>query len=263
MLINTDVVKKIYRALADDESKKVFLSRVNYLTIQDSNTLIELARTYYPEFIDKVMSFVQRGNKVAVYGAGNEWLYYGRVISITFKDYLLGLFDKRFDDLKSVKTASPIYATDSSKELEFEVLNPEKLLAYANDVVVIIATPTQKYQDEIFLNLVQRYGIPQEKILVIPPIYLPIFPTYFHHAFLTYGKDEAFVDCGGYKGETSEQFVEAVFNYNHRCGGATFQRFLLSSPSPPNMRFVKRLYKTFRTQRSKHLAQLYGIKREN
>jgi len=203
MLINTDTVNKIYAALSDEQSKKVFLKRLNYSMTGDSVALVELVRTAFPDFIDKVLSFTDKGDKIAVYGAGNIPWYPGRALSDLFSSSMIGLFDRNFEKLGTVT---------SGTGQRYEVQDPELLKRYSKEIVVLIGTPNVKYQCEILACLVQRYGIPAHKILFTPQLQACIEEMYSLYPFFKYHEDEVFVDCGCLDGESSLQFIESINN---------------------------------------------------
>lgn len=199
MIIDSQKVNEIYKHLSDEESKSLFSKRLAYSLVPSYENMRALVRHDNPVLLDTLQSFVDRGDKVCVYGIGNDYWYTGRVICHLFFDHFGGAYDKNASALGEVKFGST----------RFIVQEPEKIKEVASNSVFIIGTPNPIFQREMYNNLL-NFGIPAKKIIFLPPTYDYGWNNYFDRPFLTYGENEVLVDCGCYDGETSISFANLM-----------------------------------------------------
>ena len=215
MLVDTSIVERIYNALADEQSRKVFARRLQYSMIDSAENHREIARLVIPEFIDKIESFTRCGDRVCVFGVGNECGYPGRLLLSLFDDQLpeIGVFDKRAAELEEITYFSGFNRNTSTPGLmgvrNAKVHPPEKIRIIEKNIVMIVGTPNYLYQTEIITDLISL-GVPFERIAFIPAQMCYLCEDYFNHHFFEYNDKEVFIDCGCFDGQTSKHFFEAV-----------------------------------------------------
>ena len=213
--IDSTIVREIYDSLGDELSRCVFGKRLQYSFFDSAANLREVARLVIPEFIDKIISFTERGDNVCVYGVGNETGYPGRRLISLFDDKItsFGVFDKQADTLKEISYYCGYNNDDSISGLlktrSIEVHKPETIRHLGNDIVMIVGTPNYQYQVEIVTELISL-GVPFNKIAFIPAQLCNLNEDYFNNAFFEYTANEVFIDCGCLNGQTSKHFLRAV-----------------------------------------------------
>jgi FkbM family methyltransferase len=206
MIFDTNTAKMIHDSLADDLSRRVFTKRLAYSMVDSMENLRELARFQIPEFIDKVMGFVEQGNKVCVYGVGDGIWYPGRLALSLFNDHLAdsGVFDKRAEQLDKIE-----YIFRAGKNAQIKVSPPEQIRDLDTKTVMIVASSNPRFQKEIIKELLYM-GITLSRILFFPASYYAMLNDYFCHPFWNFGSDEIFIDGGCLDGDSSIQFADAV-----------------------------------------------------
>jgi len=66
---------------------------------------------------------------------------------------------------------------------------------------------------QIFMKQMQYRIVPHPSLILTAYTLSKKFPQYFDEDIFSFGKDEVFVDCGGYIGDTTEEFVKLVGQY--------------------------------------------------
>lgn len=178
----------VYDMLADDVSKDIYLTKINYLLSNRKEYVDNIVRTYLPtlpiygeserlnQYIDSIVN-----RPVILYGAGRD------------AHYLM-------QTLKKVKRPILFCDRDENKQkngfLGYQVISPNELRdSYKNGNVVVT---TSKYYHEIQNELIHE-GFSKEQITdahILLAKYVPGF--YFDMPFLHYGEHEVFVDAGSY-----------------------------------------------------------------
>lgn len=177
----------IYHMLEDDESKDIFLKRLNYLITGDFRYMSEVISTYQPELVisDKkdigdLLSALPRNKSFVVYGAGDA----ARDKLPYFKN------DSRF-----IGFCSRTKKKQQNGYLGYPVMSPEALLSRKDLSVIIL---TRAWRDEIKEGLISG-GYPLELIFDEPRYYADALAEpeqYFSPDFITYEDKEIFVDAG-------------------------------------------------------------------
>lgn len=214
MAIEAEMMNKfqqIYAMLEDDESKDIYLNRLNYLITGDFRYMKDIINKYVPrsETVQECMRLLPPEKSIVLYGAGNDaevCLYY-------FEE------DPRF-----------IGFCDSDEEKQkyglagYKVFDPEYLLN-SDDTIVI---SSNKFKDEIRESLIEK-GVSKERIFCfLPQMYNYREGEYFEPDFMVFEEEEIFVDAGAYNLETTMRlqnhckilkkvyaFEPAIENYNN------------------------------------------------
>lgn len=179
---------KVYQMLSDDESKDIYLKRINYLVTHDFKYIQEIIDTYIPQFKPRYATVADQIARITedkdfvLYGAGKDG---SRLLP-----YLKG--NKRFIGFCSKTKEKQI-----NGYLGYPTMSPEELLA-RKDLNVIISTHDAR--DEI-MKLLFDSGYPKDLIfdqadfLCDAPVEMD--PNqYFDPSFMTYQDDEVFIDAG-------------------------------------------------------------------
>lgn len=103
MNIDQAKIKRIYTNLLDDISRRTFLARLNFSCCPCDDTLADLVATLAPHFVAEVKTHIAAGRKIAVYGAGTNPWYSGRMVYQMFERHACGLFDKNADTLEDIR----------------------------------------------------------------------------------------------------------------------------------------------------------------
>jgi FkbM family methyltransferase len=198
MQIETQRIEKIYNALQDDISRRIFKSRILYLLTRDGREIFDLTNYLFPnkhEYFDV-------SKKICVYGCGGgatRWVipilrelygnipfiideyrkgHYQGIPLITFEDYLNLPEYEQYEIFVSVGEGlyDEIGKILSQKNLNFH-------LCYKD-----------KFFEKFFINSC-RFPSPSRNM-------------YFDLPQLSLSDDEVFVDAGCYNGETAKLFLE-------------------------------------------------------
>jgi FkbM family methyltransferase len=208
VIVDTNTAKMIHDSLADDLSKRIFNKRLAYSMVDSMENLRELARFHIPEFIDKVMAFVERGYKVCVYGVGNgsSMWHPGRFALTLFNDHLAenGVFDKQAEQLNEIQ-----YIFRTGTKAQIKVSPPDQIRNLDSNTVIIVAPLSSTFQYEITEYLLYL-GIPLNRILFFPTSYYAVPKDYFCHPFWKFGPEEVFIDGGCFDGADSRQFLDVA-----------------------------------------------------
>lgn len=180
-------LKQIYDMLEDEESKDIYINKVNYLITGKSCHLDHIIDICVPDLKRMKCSLAQDirdrfpGFDVVIWGCGYS-------------------VQNNIECCKEIEKLICFCDRDSRKQKEgflgFPVISPEELLSKHTDAVIVIGTGN--YLEEIKAEL-GRGGIPCEHILNLGN-YVPMSSIcqYFEEPFLTYGDEEVFVDAGAF-----------------------------------------------------------------
>ena len=197
-MMDIEAVKKINEKLMDDESKKVYASRVLYSITGDSQHLYNLGNEFkasvignieWKHFLDKLKTASNRG-LLYLYGAG---AYGGKMLELTPEIKWKGVIDRstKIDCIRgvAVKNIDEFFDTRDGAE--------------------VIVIPSKRYYEEMRLFLTER-GIAENNIIDGTILYdLTEGKQYFDLQELPYveGK-EVFLDIGCCDGMSSVQFMK-------------------------------------------------------
>lgn len=193
--------EKMKEMLLDDESKKIFDARIEYLRTEDIFLFIKRIQSVYNDFrYPELESFLRGWGKeekhirFVIFGAGHE----GEIA---------------FEILKHTKYSSKIYAfCDNNKELwgkkkqGLYIKSIYELLAEKQEIIYILAS--NRYNNQ-FLRQLLALCVPQKNIFISPfggYLFAQRGWQYFD-VFSDCGQ-ESFIDAGAYDGMTSKDFLK-------------------------------------------------------
>lgn len=179
-----DIIK-VYQMLEDEESKEIYLARLNFLVSNDYQYLRRIIEKYVPQVsalnggtIAELIASLPDEREIILYGAGED-----AKASLHYWEK-----DKRF-----------LRFCDGDEEKQrkgccgYPVISPEELLQRKEASVVI---STHRYYNEIRKFLTDA-GFPSDQIYMMSP-YMFCIDTgqYFNPDFIKFAEGEIFVDAG-------------------------------------------------------------------
>ena len=175
-------VKQIYQMLEDEESKFIYLNRLNYLISGDTKYMDKIVETYLPELPvwkgeDQFLAELPPDRPLVLFGAGST----GRRV--------LPIFQK---DRRLIGFCSSTKAKQAEGFLGYPVMSPEELISRKDLTVVVTAVDANK---EI-LNILRESGYPEELVFVWGGSTAVDHEQYFGPEFIEYEPEEVFVDDG-------------------------------------------------------------------
>ncbi len=189
---------KIYNALGDELSRKLFDMRMNYyVNKNEQEFLIELNKLpmnyYHHDFNQFMKSF--SNEDIVIFGAGNEGKRAFFILNqIGFGKRVVAYADNNPRNWNQKIDGIPIVSIDDLKKRYSEA-------------VILIAT--YKYAPDIYGQLLV-YGF--DRNLIFYPRFRRFMANAGHQYFdlleLKKEKDEVFIDAGAYDGTTSVEFVD-------------------------------------------------------
>lgn len=177
--------RDVYKILEDEESRDIYLNRVNAMISGDYKYLAKIAAAYQPSLppsngksiIDLITS-MPRDRKIVLYGAGGyarEYLRYWK------------------EDKRLIGFCSRTKQKQEHGYLGYPVMSPEELLEQKEYSVVINTTDAR----EEILQCLKEGGYPENLIFETVPYTGASDPgQYFSPAFMKYEDEEVFVDAG-------------------------------------------------------------------
>ena len=188
---------QVYNALQDEESKKLFDAKVQYMIDRDSeayiDTIFELNEQYPKNWrCPEIENVLEDGQKIIIYGCGHD----GKI-----SERVLGL------------CGYPIaYWCDSNKNIQGtyingrKVISPEDLKSYEDHLVII---GSRRYEVEIRRRLFD-VGFPTKNIFVFAYNQgIALCGKQYFDMFLP-EDEEVFIDAGAYNGDSANDFLEWV-----------------------------------------------------
>lgn len=178
---------RIYNWLEDEESRDVYLSRLNFLITEDFRYMSNMISRYIPDLailndteIPTLLSRIPQDMPFILYGVGES-------ARITFHYFendrrLKGFCDS---DEKKQKNGFKGYA----------VMKPEELFEDKKSSIIITSP---KYFSEI-KDFLMEHGVEEKRIFNMSPyIFVSQEEQYFNPDFMTFENEEVFVDAGCY-----------------------------------------------------------------
>ena len=191
---------KVYQMLGDDESRDIYLNKLNWLISSDYTYIKKILTEHVAGLYDWTESFeAAMKDMQAALPPDREIVLYG---TGEFAPYVLRFWrnDKRFVGFCS--------RTKEKQEKGFwgyPVMSPETLLA-RKDASVIIGVSADGPKNEI-RQVLREGNYPENQIYEIPSYRREDGKgQYFEPGFLSYGKDEILIDAGCCNLETSLAF---------------------------------------------------------
>lgn len=185
---------RVYNMLEDNQSKDIYLKRLNYLLTGDFKYIRDIVTKYTPDLVpwngkgfDDLIASLPKEKGFVLYGAGLD----GR----RMLPFCEG--DRRFigfcaDNKEKQKTGY----------LGYPVMSPEELLT-RRDLSVVVCT--SRARSEIF-SVLEDGNYPQNLIFDGPAFYeqsIEDLGQYFDVNFMTFKDEEIFVDVGCFTLDTS------------------------------------------------------------
>lgn len=191
-------LRDIYNRLVDEESRKIFEARLDFVFDSDLDVFIQKVKPYLhnikSEEVDKAIK-VSKSEGIIVFGCGHDGLLTKEILEIC--GYKVDFFcDSNRDKLGLNLEGIPILSID------------ELVLNY-KDYLVIIGS--RKYLLEIY-HILESVYFPMDHVLkpkydlivgINESQYFDVFPA---------AKDEIFVDAGSYNGDTTIEFMNWCHN---------------------------------------------------
>lgn len=201
-------VSKCYDSLADEVSKEIFTNRLAWNLSGDCRYLEAIVDYLSPKL--KELGLANSNNFQKSFHYISEKLDRENCHIVV---YGLGMYGKEFVENFEHKQKLIICDTNVSKEIKeykgIKVISREELFKDYADRKIIVTT--LKYEDEIVDELVQD-GMPKEQIVRLSDhsriFDVDEYSQYFEEGIVEPGKNEVFVDCGFFEGETTKRFVE-------------------------------------------------------
>lgn len=176
-------LSQIYQMLEDDESKDVYLKRLNYLITGDLKYIRELRPDLIVQNkkdINDLLAELPQNRNFVLYGAGKV------------AQHMLPHFE---NDSRFIGFCSRTKKKQENGYLGYPVMSPEELLS-RKDLSVVIST--RDFRDEI-MEILTDGGYPWNLIFDGPIYYFKTFEDperYFSPDFMTFENNEVFVDAG-------------------------------------------------------------------
>ena len=186
--------RQVYQMLEDEESRFVYLNRLNYLISDNPHFIGNILHRYLPEFtfsgelaMKSILERLSPDRQIVLFGArytGHGALSYLR------------------DDPRLIGFCSSNKKKQQDGWCGYPVMSPEELLA-RKDLSVIIAVTGEKTKEDILQIL--RSGSYPEELIFTSDAFAPLSheDQYFDPDFIRYEEEEVFVDAGCYALETS------------------------------------------------------------
>lgn len=177
---------KVYQMLEDDESRDIYLNRLNYLISENDKYIEKIVRTYLPglpllskKTIADLPAYLPKDRKIVLYGAGG--------LGAELLPYFAG--DKRF-----LGFCSGTESKQRNGYLGYPVISPKKLLERKDLSVVISVCTEQRYE---IREILKAGGYPESQVFGVEPFMIvPDQQQYFGPDFIKYEEEEVFVDAG-------------------------------------------------------------------
>lgn len=188
-MMNNELIlklKEVYELLEDEQSKDIYLNRLNYLITGDYSYISHIVERYVPELeplngkaISSLLTSLDDDRPIFLYGAGED----ARANLHYFQGdaRIKGFCDR-----------------DKNKQKEgcegYPVISPEQLLADHSGANIIISTHRGQREIKEFLSV---NGIEDSRIHEMSP-YMFCLDTeqYFNPDFMRFAEKEVFVDAG-------------------------------------------------------------------
>lgn len=211
-------IKKIYNALADEESRDIFANRLLFSLTDDERYIERVIKTTIEgrEFYQKLE---QTDNKKVIFGAG----FWGQELARQYRKF-------GFECFIDNKATYPWEIKEG-----FPVISFNEYLEKYKDATVFLGS--RLYYNELLEQLL-AHGIPQEKIVNVGKMIDDMsIRQYFDLPCMPHIEDEVFVDAGGFDGRTSELFTQW-------CEGH-YKKVYIVEPERKNMTICENNIKTW------------------
>lgn len=209
-------ISKIKEAMIDEESKRLFDAKIDYMITRDTDefytVLDTLGKTWYCTELDNVLEKIYVKG-IIIFGCGHDGIRIRKVLENC------NYFPKYFCDSDKAKVGMEIGG--------IEVLDVEDLIKKYNDYLVILGSA--KYAEEMYQFLLSK-TFPAEKIFY--PEYKILIAQCGNQYFDVFQakKNEVFVDAGAYDGNTTLEFLS--------WSGNEYNKIYLFEPIPEMFHYI-------------------------
>lgn len=206
--IDSDRVKRIYNALSDDHSHRIFRRRLGYSLTNDMAAIGEIIRDMdgvlnKENLLRLLVAPPGQDRGIVIYGAADC----GRRVKETFS--ALGFSVICFCEYDQRRVGAVFEGAP--------VVSVETAAARYGDRPVLVASPT--YTQEMYDHLLQTQYPPDNIVICLTPSYF--------EPWLPHSPEEVFVDVGAFNGRSSLDFM--------KWSGGLFKHIYLFEPDPRNM----------------------------
>lgn len=185
---NIDEIKKIYRALGDEQSRMIFIERMLFSITGETSHIENIIRGF--DVGRSLCECIDREKKIIVFGAG----IWGREIIQIWKAKIEIILDNN----KKLQ---------GTKIYDIPVCSPEEF-EYKNDIKILICT--RLYYEEIY-NQLTILGIKEDKIINVGKVLDDLAELqYFDLKELNFSENEIFADVGSLDAMSAVRFINKV-----------------------------------------------------
>ncbi len=189
---NLDILVKIYKNLADEQSEYIFKNRLLYSISNEADYIQNIVKT--TDYGKKFVEILNSCENVYIFGAG----IWGTEITKIWGNQIKGILDNDKNKQGMIINNVKIYTPD-------EVINEN-----FNGKIII---STKKYNNDI-LEQLYKLGVKTDKIVNIADwIKQAENEQYFSLDKLSHASEEVFVDVGSLDGNTAVNFAKWSGNY--------------------------------------------------
>lgn len=195
--------RKVYSMLGDEESRNIYLNRLNWLISGDLKYIDKIVTAYLPqsfscplygksleESVLEIQAKLPAERGIVLYGAGG------------FAPYILHYFE---NDKRLIGFCSQTKKKQETGFCGWPVMSPEELL-HRKDLSVILSVREAKPKNEI-KQVLKEGGYPEDQVYEVPEIVIWNDPEqYFGPDFMTLEPESVFIDAGCFDLETSMEF---------------------------------------------------------
>lgn len=193
-------LREVYEMLEDNQSKDIYLNRLNYLVTGNFKYMKHTIDTYLPDISSKnqkefsrLYSLLPKDKPIILYGAGGDaeiFLHY-----FENDERFMGFCDKNAEKQNKGAWGHP-------------VVSPEKLLAGTRDISIVISTHKGRTEIKEFLK---SNGFEENSIHYIWS-YMSggNIGQYFSPDFIKFEEEEVFIDAGSKNLETIKELKKYV-----------------------------------------------------
>jgi len=204
---NAVSLKDVYAQLQDDISRQIYISRSLYSLTNEKKYMKEIVRN---SVLGKVLleEVAKTNKKIALFGAG----VWGKAIVEYFPEIKIDCF---VDNHKCGQSINGI-----------PVLGLKEIRPRIDEYYIVVSI---YFNYQSVVNQLFKAGIDKYNLLILGE--LAKEHQYFDLEALPHCSGEIFIDCGGFRGETSEQFI--------KWSGGDYEKIYLFEPDSVLMRECK------------------------
>lgn len=180
---------QVYNMLEDDQSKDIYLKRLNYVLTGDFQYIRDIVLTWRPDLVPWTSDSMGFRHMLKSLPADRNYVFCGAGAEA------VALVDGCKNDKRFVGFCSSTKAKQEKGYLGYPVMSFEELLA-RKDLNAVITTT--RAREEIF-QILEAGGYPEDQIFDGPRYYARMCmdrEQYFAPEFMKYEDEEVFVDAG-------------------------------------------------------------------